>query len=200
MTGANRTVDVTPQNQSMLEFRSNKVHDRGRPRPSHRPSANLVLAYGVTVRRLSQRRHHDPRGSIHAASVFGGCTDLLGIFRIENVDAVNKGCGFVVRNASTPGTGADRPTTGVTMVLRNNTVRPWPGRALETIQMSHTTAKGNSPARRQVQTSSCTTTRDRPATTSASTSIRKPHRTSTVASRCAAIRRCGRRSTGIRAR
>ena len=30
------------------------------------------------------------------------------------------------------------------MVLRNNTIRPWPGRALETIQMSHTSAKGTS--------------------------------------------------------
>ena len=29
MTGANQTVDVTPQNQSMLDFRSNEVPDRG---------------------------------------------------------------------------------------------------------------------------------------------------------------------------
>ena len=131
MTGANQTVDVTPQNQSMLEFRSNEVHDRGRPRPPHRPSANLVLANGVTVRRLSQRRHHDPRGSIHAASVFGGCTDLLGIFRIENVDAVNKRCGFVLRNASDAG-NSRRPAhhgsdDGAAKQYRQATARPRAG-------------------------------------------------------------------------
>ena len=52
--------------------------------------------------------------------------------------------GFNNRFVNNVASSADRPATGVTMVLRNNTVRPWPGRAVETIQMSHTTAKGNS--------------------------------------------------------
>ena len=82
-------------------------------------------------------------GSIHAGSVFGGCTDPLGLYRIENVDAVTRDAAFSFETPATPGTGADRPASGVTMVLRNNIVRPWPGRALQTIEMNHTTSRGN---------------------------------------------------------
>jgi hypothetical protein len=83
-------------------------------------------------------------GSIHAGSVFGGCLDPLGIFRIEGVDAVTRDAAFSFETPATPGTGADRPPSGVTMLLRNNIVRPWPGRPLATIDMFHNTSKGNS--------------------------------------------------------
>jgi hypothetical protein len=83
-------------------------------------------------------------GSIHAGSVFGGCTDPLGIFRMEGVDAVTWGHAFSFETPATPGTGADRPASGVTMILRNNVVRPWPGRPLQTIEMYHTMSRGNS--------------------------------------------------------
>jgi hypothetical protein len=83
-------------------------------------------------------------GSIHAGSVFGGCIDPLGQFRIENVDAVARNAAFSFETPATPGTGADRPAFGVTMVLRNNVVRAWPGRSLKTIEMSHNMSRGNS--------------------------------------------------------
>ena len=83
-------------------------------------------------------------GSIHAGGIFGGCTDPLGVFRISNVDAVTRGHAFSFETPATPGTGADRPASGVTMVLRNNRIRAWPGRPLQTIEMFHTTARGNS--------------------------------------------------------
>ncbi len=82
-------------------------------------------------------------GSIHAGGVFGGCTDPLGSYLIENVDLVSRGHAFSFETPATPGTGADRPPTGVTMTLRNNRVRPWPGRPLETIEMYHTLSQGN---------------------------------------------------------
>ena len=82
-------------------------------------------------------------GSIHAGSVFGGCMDPLGTFRIENVQAVTRDAAFSFETPATPGTGADRPATGVTMVLRNNVVQPWPGRPLATIEMFHNLARGN---------------------------------------------------------
>ena len=83
-------------------------------------------------------------GSIHAGGIFGGCTDPIGMFRIDNVDAVTRGHAFSFETPATPGTGADRPPSGVTMVLRNNRIRPWPGRSLETIEMSHNMSRGNS--------------------------------------------------------
>jgi hypothetical protein len=83
-------------------------------------------------------------GSIHAGGIFGGCTDPLGVFRISNVDAVTRGHACSFETPATPGTGADRPASGVTMVLRNNRIRAWPGRPLQTIEMFHTTARGNS--------------------------------------------------------
>jgi hypothetical protein len=82
-------------------------------------------------------------GSIHAGGIFGGCTDPLGVFRISNVDAVTRGHALSFETPATPGTGADRPASGVTMVLRNNRIRVWPGRPLQTIEMFHTTARGN---------------------------------------------------------
>lgn len=83
-------------------------------------------------------------GSIHAGGVFGGCIDPLGTFRIEAVDAVTWGHAFTFETPATPGTGADRPPSGVTMMLRNNLIRAWPGRSLQTIEMYHTMSRGNS--------------------------------------------------------
>jgi len=83
-------------------------------------------------------------GSIHAGGIFGGCTDPLGVYRISNVDAVTHGHAFSFETPATPGTGADRPPSGVTMVLRNNRIRAWPGRPLQTIEMNHDTSRGNS--------------------------------------------------------
>jgi hypothetical protein len=83
-------------------------------------------------------------GSIHAGAVFGGCTDPLGAYRIEGVDAVTWEHAFSFETPATPGTGADRPASGVTVTLRNNIVRPWPGRPLQTIDMVHTLSRGNS--------------------------------------------------------
>jgi hypothetical protein len=85
-------------------------------------------------------------GSIHAGSVFGGCIDPLGVFQMDNVDAVTRGHAFSFETPATPGTGADRPPSGVTMVLRNNLVRPWPGQPLQTIEMNHNTSRGNTQA------------------------------------------------------
>ena len=194
MTDANQTVDVTPQNQPMLEFRSNEVYGLAADGltfwhlgtdgygiipstmgdslikdfrvwhtyegaiwnyPAHRMTADGLVyridpaatLYWPTAFQCGDYRNVGITirgGSIHAGSVFGGCTDPLGTYRIENVDAVTRDAAFSFETPATPGTGADRPSTGVTMVLRNNTVRPWPGRALETIQMSHTMARGNS--------------------------------------------------------
>ena len=194
MTDANQTVDVTPQNQPMLEFRGNEVYGLAADGltfwhlgtdgygiipstmgeslikdfrvwhtyegaiwnyPAHRMTADGLVyridpaatLYWPTAFQCGDYRNVAITirgGSIHAGSVFGGCTDPLGLYRIENVDAVTRDAAFSFETPATPGTGADRPSSGVTMVLRNNTVRPWPGRALETIQMNHTTAHGNS--------------------------------------------------------
>jgi hypothetical protein len=82
--------------------------------------------------------------SVHAGSVFGGCVDPLGTFVFERVDAVTRGHAFSFETPATPGTGADRPATGVTMIVRNSVVRAWPGRPLETIEMNHHLSRGNS--------------------------------------------------------
>jgi G8 domain-containing protein len=82
-------------------------------------------------------------GSIHAGGIFGGCTDPLGIFRMEGVDAVTWDAAFFFETPATPGTGASRPASGVKMVLRNNQLRAWPGRPLKTIETLHTLARGN---------------------------------------------------------
>jgi len=83
-------------------------------------------------------------GSIHAGGIFGGCIDPLGTFRIEGVDAVTWGYALSFETPATPGTGADRPPSGVAMMLRNNRIRAWPGRPLQTIEMLHNMSKGNS--------------------------------------------------------
>jgi hypothetical protein len=83
-------------------------------------------------------------GSVHAGAVFGGCIDPLGTFVFEGVEAVTRGAAFSFETPATPGTGADRPSSGVTVILRNNVVRQWPGRPLETIEMNHHTSRGNS--------------------------------------------------------
>jgi hypothetical protein len=84
------------------------------------------------------------RSSIHAGSVFGGCTDPLGVFRFIDNDVTTWWHAFSFETPATPGTGADRPPSGVTMVLQNNVVRPWPGRPLRTIEMHHHLTRGNS--------------------------------------------------------
>ncbi|HEX2446090.1 MAG TPA: G8 domain-containing protein [Vicinamibacterales bacterium] len=83
-------------------------------------------------------------GSIHAGGIFGGCIDPLGTFRIEGVDAVTWGHALSFETPATPGTGADRPPSGVAMMLRNNRIRAWPGRPLQTIEMLHNMSRGNS--------------------------------------------------------
>lgn len=50
-------------------------------------------------------------GSIHAGSVFGGCIDPLGVYRIDSVDVVTWGHAFSFETPATPGTGADRPAS-----------------------------------------------------------------------------------------
>jgi hypothetical protein len=85
-------------------------------------------------------------GSIHAGSVFGGCIDPIGTFRFEGVEAVTREHAFSFETPATPGTGADRPPSGVTMILRNNRVLAWPGRPLQTIGMNHNTSRGNTQA------------------------------------------------------
>ncbi len=83
-------------------------------------------------------------GSIHAGSVYGGCIDPLGTKRFENIDAVTRNHAFSFETPATPGTGADRPPSGVTMILWNNIVRAWPGQPLRTIEMYHHLDRGNS--------------------------------------------------------
>ena len=51
-------------------------------------------------------------GSIHAGAIFGGCTDPLGTYLIENVDATTRDHAFWFETPATPGTGADRPQRG----------------------------------------------------------------------------------------
>lgn len=82
-------------------------------------------------------------GSIHAGSIFGGCTDPLGTFRFENIDAVTRDQAFSFETPATPGTFQDRPPSGVTMILQNNTIHAWPGQPLRTIEMFHNTSRGN---------------------------------------------------------
>jgi hypothetical protein len=83
-------------------------------------------------------------GSIHAGSVFGGTTDPLGTYTIENVEAVTRGHAFHFDTPATPGTAASRPSSGVTVILRNNRVQAWPGQPLKTIEMNHDLSKANS--------------------------------------------------------
>ena len=85
-------------------------------------------------------------GSIHAGDVFSGCTDPLGVYRFENIRAVTRFHAFEFTTPATPGTGADRPASGVTMILRNNVVQAWPGQPLRTIGMDHDTSKPNTQA------------------------------------------------------
>jgi hypothetical protein len=82
-------------------------------------------------------------GSIHAGSVFAGCVDPIGTYRMEGVNAVTWNAAFSFETPATPGTGASRPASGVTMVLRNNRLSAWPGRSLQTIETTHTLARGN---------------------------------------------------------
>jgi hypothetical protein len=71
---------------------------------------------------------------VHAGGVFGGTEAPLGTIRIENVRAVTYHEAFSFETPRTPGTKAGIPDPpGVTAILRNNVVTPWPGRSLRTI-------------------------------------------------------------------
>jgi hypothetical protein len=83
-------------------------------------------------------------GSVHAGILAGEILDPLGVLRIENVDATVHDDGFVLQTPATPGTGAGRPSAGITVVLRNNMIRPWPGRSVRIINMNHDLSKANS--------------------------------------------------------
>jgi hypothetical protein len=83
-------------------------------------------------------------GSVHAGSVLAETHDPLGTLTIENVDAITRDHAFYFHTPATPGTGADRPTSGVTVILRNNRVSAWPGQPLRTIEMDHDLSKANS--------------------------------------------------------
>jgi G8 domain len=73
-------------------------------------------------------------GDIHAGAVFGGTVAPLGTLRIENVRATTRDHAFQFTTPHTPGTRAGVPDPpGVTVVLRNNVVAPWPGRPPQTI-------------------------------------------------------------------
>jgi hypothetical protein len=74
-------------------------------------------------------------GDIHAGAVFGGTEAPVGTIRIENVRAVTREHAFVFMTPETPGTQAPIPDPpGITVVLRNNVIRPWPGQPLRTIE------------------------------------------------------------------
>jgi hypothetical protein len=83
-------------------------------------------------------------GSIHAGGVIGGVIDPLGTFRFENVEATTINHAFSFETPATPGTGALRPSSGVTMLLTNNVIQPWPGQPLRTVSMHHHTDRGHS--------------------------------------------------------
>ena len=75
--------------------------------------------------------------NIHAGSVVAGMIDPLGTITLEHNDAVTYEHAFQFETPATPGTRADRPASGVSIVLRGNTIRAWPGRPLRTILMKH---------------------------------------------------------------
>jgi hypothetical protein len=113
----------------------------------YRIDPNAGVIYWPSAVECGDYRHVDITirgGSIHAGSVFGNCTDPLGVYTMENVDAVTHDPAFVFETPATPGTGADRPPSGVTMILRNNRVQAWPGQSLRTIGFYHNLSKANS--------------------------------------------------------
>jgi hypothetical protein len=74
-------------------------------------------------------------GDIHAGAVFGGTEAPVGTIRIENIRAVVRNHAFSFATPETPGTQAGVPDPpGITAVLRNNIITPWPGQPLRTIQ------------------------------------------------------------------
>jgi hypothetical protein len=85
-------------------------------------------------------------GSIHAGGVFGGTEAPLGTVRIENVQAVTRGEAFSFPTPETPGTGAGIPDPpGITVILQNNIISPWPGEPLRTIGMEFQTGPSTYP-------------------------------------------------------
>ena len=138
-------------------------------------------------------------GSIHAGSVFGGCTDPLGTFRIERVDAVTWGHAFSFETPATPGTGADRPASGVTMIAakQRRSCVAWSSAADDRDEPHD--VEGQQPAERQVRHLRLRLPGTDRATTSASISASRPRRVSTAVLHPAATRRRGRRSTASRA-
>lgn len=105
------------------------------------PDAGIV--WWPTAITSGDYRHADLTvrgGSIHAGSVTRGMIDPLGTVRFESIQAVTRDHAFQFDTPATPGTQADRPPSGVTVILRDNRVSPWPGQPLRTIAMKHTTA------------------------------------------------------------
>jgi hypothetical protein len=83
---------------------------------------------------------------IHAGSIFDGgdATDPIRNFLFVNNRATTRNHAFTFATPATPGTGAGRPSSGVTMTLRNNVITAWPGQPLRTIEMHHDLSRGNS--------------------------------------------------------
>jgi G8 domain len=184
MTSSAETVVVTPQRQSLLEFRRNEVYGGsaagltiwnlgtdGYDRPTvpesivqdfrvwhtyqaavwnypvnrvtidelvYRIDPSTVLYWEAAVQ-SGDYRDIDLTirgGSIHAGGVFGGTVAPLGTIRIENVRAVTRGHAFSFVTPETPGTGAGIPDPpGITVILQDNVITPWPGQPLRTIGM-----------------------------------------------------------------
>jgi hypothetical protein len=85
-------------------------------------------------------------GSIHAGDVFSGTEAPLGTVRIENVRAVTKNHAFSFRTPETPGTQAGIPDPpGITVIMRNNIVSPWPGQPIRTISMDFQSTSSSYP-------------------------------------------------------
>lgn len=83
-------------------------------------------------------------GDIHAGAVLScNARDPLETHRFEGVIATTYGEAFCFETPATPGTGASRPSSGVTFNLVGNVITAWPGQPLRTIGMFHTTARAN---------------------------------------------------------
>jgi hypothetical protein len=83
-------------------------------------------------------------GDIHACEVLGESVDLVGTARFENIRATTREHALVFQTPATPGTGAGRPSGGVTVSVINSQITPWPGQPVRTIRMAHTTHYANS--------------------------------------------------------
>ncbi len=116
------------------------------------PRCHAVLAGGVSVRRLPQRRHHDPRRQHPRRAASSAAASIRSArFASNSVDAVTWEHAFSFETPATPGTGADRPASGVTMVLRNNVVRAVARPTAADDRDEPHDVEGQQPAERQVR-------------------------------------------------